>query len=144
MYPHTPMFIWACYLCTCKTLYDQLKNLFYSFPSVLITNRLIIVSVYHRLGDRNNNQSCKDFCRIQNKQTHYLHISAQRTNKLIKTKRVVITNWCSVLMFSVHKFIRSPYLSTFQNTPLNSVTPPYKQQFYSFRKMLAFYAIQCH
>ena len=120
MYPHMPIFIWACYLCTRKTLQDYLKNLFYSLPSVLITNRLIIVSVYHRLGDRNENQFCwflieifEDFCRIQNKQTHCLHISARQTNKLIKTERVVITNWCLILMFRVHKLKCPPYLSTF-------------------------------
>ena len=34
------------------------NKLIYSFTSVLIPNRLIIVSVYHRLGDCNKNQFC--------------------------------------------------------------------------------------
>ena len=37
---HTPapVFIYASYHCTCKTLYDELKTLFHSSPSVLIIN----------------------------------------------------------------------------------------------------------
>ena len=42
----------------------------------------LLVSVYHCLGDGNENKLCKDFCRIKNKQTYYLHILAQKTNKL--------------------------------------------------------------
>ena len=78
----TPVFIQACYHRRCKTLYDELKILFDSFSSVLITNTLImffykrstrdilhqplLVSVYRHLRDRNENQLRKDFCRIRN------------------------------------------------------------------------------
>ena len=41
----------------------------------------LLVSVY-RLGHHKENRLRKDFCRIRNKQTHCLHISAQQTNKL--------------------------------------------------------------
>ena len=98
MCPHMPIFIQACSCCTCKSLCEELKSLFCSFPSVSITNSLIMYfykrsikgilqqpllnSVYRCLDDRNENQLCKDFCRIKNNQTHCLHISTQQTNKL--------------------------------------------------------------
>ena len=42
----------------------------------------LLASVYRHLGDRNENQLHKGLCRIKNKQTHCIHISAQQTIKL--------------------------------------------------------------
>ena len=103
--PHAPAFIQACYCRKCKIFNDELKNLFYSFSSVLIINSLLmffsqkihkmytsiaftyffclpLLFPYVCLGDRNKNQLRKDFCQIKNKETHCLHILAQQTNKL--------------------------------------------------------------
>ena len=41
-HPHMPVLSYVCYCCTCKTFYDNFKNLSYIFPSVLIPNSLIM------------------------------------------------------------------------------------------------------
>ena len=99
----------------------------YSFVSVLITNSLIflykisirvilqqpsLVSIYCHLGDHNENQLCKDFCQIKNKQTHCLHISAQQTNRLRLRESLQTDTRSSYLGFTSLNVLPNCLLST--------------------------------
>ena len=88
-------FVWQFLFCID---YQYLDNVFYKRSTRDILHQPLLVSVYRHLRDRNENQLLKDLCRIKNWQIH-------------------------CLLFRVDKFKHPPYLSAFQNIPINSGTP---------------------
>ena len=59
----------------------------------------LLVSVYHRMGDHNENQLCKDFYYTKNKLTQCLCISAQQTSRLRLRESLQADTWSLCLGF---------------------------------------------